>query len=117
MYLNGIQIQGISNGDLIKVNGLESAKLYPNTQPNSRIALFDENDDIFYVVTTDASNYKSSIKRYRFYEESIEDANDAKYVTKEEFNGLKEMITGVQQSVQQFIAKQSEYIGSDGVCG
>ena len=33
---------------LEKVNGMESAKAYP-TSPNSMVALFDANDDVFYL--------------------------------------------------------------------
>ena len=33
---------------LIRVNGLDSAKAYP-TNPNSTVPLFDSNDDIFYI--------------------------------------------------------------------
>lgn len=37
--------QHASGNQLIRVNGMESAKAYP-TQPNSMYALFDENDDV-----------------------------------------------------------------------
>ena len=33
---------------LDKVNGIESAKAFP-TSPNSMVALFDANDDVFYI--------------------------------------------------------------------
>ena len=85
---------------LAKVNGMESAKAYP-TQPNSMVALFDANDDVFYVKTTDASNFPT-IKRYRFYEESEEKLQNEKYVTIEEFNRFKEeMLNGQQSSLHK----------------
>ena len=90
---------GIGSNDLPKVKGIESARQFP-TQPNSRVAIFDEDDDVFYVIATDASNFKS-IRRFRFNEEPIEVAYDNKYVTKEEFNSLKEAIDNVQQLIQQ----------------
>ena len=83
---------------IIKVNGIESARAYP-TQPNSMIALFDANDDIFYVKTTDASNYPT-IRRFRFVEESEEAARDEKYVTVEEFNKFKEEMLNGQQFIR-----------------
>lgn len=87
------------NQDLTKVNGIESVKVFPTT-PNSRVAVFDSEDDIFYIIQTDAGNYKT-IRRFRFNEEPIEAVNDAKYVSKDEFNSLKEMIEDVQHSIQQ----------------
>ena len=35
---------------------------------------------MFYVIETDQTGYKSSIGRYRFNPEPIEDVNDKKYV-------------------------------------
>ena len=92
----GLQIQP---QDLLKVKGIESARMYP-TQPNSRVALFDEDDDVFYIIRTDSSNFKSEVRRYRYIEEPIESSNN-NYVTKDEFNSLKEEIGNVQQSIQQ----------------
>ena len=39
--------------DLIRVNGIEGARMYP-VQPNTRIALFDANEDVFYIKCADA---------------------------------------------------------------
>ena len=80
---NPVSYTQSQNDGLIQVNGMDSARAYP-TQPNSRVALFDSNDDVFYVKTTDASNFPT-IKRYRFFEESEEQVNNDKYVTIDEF--------------------------------
>ena len=96
----GYNIGQLPGKDLPKVKGIESARQYP-TMPDSRCAVFEDDDDVFYLIETDSSNYKSSIRRFRFAEESIEDANDAKYATKEDFNLLREAINNVQQSIQQ----------------
>ena len=96
----GYNIGVMPGKDLPKVKGIESARMYPTT-PNSRDVVFEEDDDVFYLIETDSSNYKSNIRRFRFYEESIEEANDAKYATKEDFNSLREAINNVQQSIQQ----------------
>ena len=82
---------------LPKVNGMESAKAYP-TAPNSVVALFDANDDVMYVKSTDASNFPT-IRRFRFYEESEQKAEESKYVTIEEFNKFKEEVLNAQQFV------------------
>lgn len=106
--LYGYNIGMLPNQDLPKVKGIESARMYP-THPNTRIAVFDETEDVFYVISTDSGNYKS-IQRFRFMEEPLEVANESKYVTKEEFNTLKEMIDNVQHSIQQ-LANRNQYSG------
>lgn len=92
--------------ELEKVNGIESAKQYP-MQPNSRVALFDMNEDIFYVKQTDASNFPT-IRKFRFYEELEQPAqapqvDSPQYVTMDEFNALKEEINNGQQSIWEAI--------------
>jgi hypothetical protein len=106
--LYGYNIGSIPGQDLMKVKGIESAKMFP-TRPNTRTAVFDENDDVFYVISTDAWNYKT-IQRFRFVEEPLEVANESKFATKEEFNTLKEMINNVQHSIQQ-LSNKSQYSG------
>lgn len=98
MYNNPINY--MAGNDLIKVKGFENVKFYP-TKPNSRECVFDADEDVFYIVTTDANNFKTSIRRFRFTEEPIESVYDSKYATKEDLNSLKEMIGNVQQSIQQ----------------
>lgn len=101
--LYGYNVGMLPGKDLPRVKGIESARMYP-TAPNSRDVVFEEEDDVFYLIETDSSNYKSNIRRFRFYEESIEEANDAKYATKEDFDSLREAINNVQQSIQQLTA-------------
>lgn len=102
----GYNIGQLPGKDLPKVKGIESARMYP-TAPNSRDVVFDEDDDVFYLIETDASNYKANIRRFRFTEESIEAANDAKYATKADLLNLQEAINNVQQSIQQ-LSKQKQ---------
>ncbi len=85
--------------DLEKVNGIESARQYV-MPPNSRVALFDINDDVFYVRETDASGFPT-IRKFRFVEESETalPADTNQYVTYEEFNKFKEEILNGQQSI------------------
>lgn len=70
--------------ELPMVNGYESAMRYP-MQPNSRIALFDANEDIMYIKQTDASGYPI-ITKYRFSKVEDKSQNDVQYVTLDEFN-------------------------------
>ena len=92
--------------DLIAVHGIEGAKQH-SMRPNSRVALFDVNDDIMYIKQTDSNNYPS-IKIYRFTEiidEPVEQPH--KYVTIEEFNKLKEELLNEQQSIRESTATAS----------
>lgn len=79
-----------------KVNGFESAKAF-QTQPNTEVVLFDANEDIFYIKTTDASNYPS-IRAFKFTEIKNPGNPEAdNYVTKEEFDRFKkELLDGKQ---------------------
>lgn len=44
--------------NVVRVTGLEGARAYP-MQPNSSVALFDDNEDVFYFKTTDGAGYPS----------------------------------------------------------
>ena len=97
----GMQQQAQTNSQLIQVNGIESAKAYPTT-PNSTVALFDTNDDILYIKSTDASNFPT-IRKFRFKEESLEvqAQPSVQYVTLDEFNKFKEEILNGKQFVSE----------------
>ena len=93
-------IRQVSQGvDLYRVRGMDGAKQFP-TQPNSRYALFDEDEDVFYVKVTDQNNYPISLKRFCFIEEEEPDPNTPQYVTMEEFNRFKEDVLNGKQSVR-----------------
>lgn len=92
--------------DLIAVHGEEGAKQY-SMRPNSRVALFDVNEDIMYIKQTDSNNYPT-LKTYRFVEvvnEPVEPPQQ--YVTIEEFNKLKEELLNEQQSIRESTAAAS----------
>lgn len=92
--------------NMIKVNGIESAKAYPML-PNSMAALFDSNEDIFYLKTTDSNNFPS-IRVFKFEEVKEEIQNGTKYVTVEEFNKFKEeMLNGKQHIRKQWNGPKS----------
>ena len=48
--------------------GIDGVKQYP-TVANASYAIFAEDDDVFWVKTTDKNNYPVSLRRFRFYEE------------------------------------------------
>lgn len=90
--------------ELIQVTGLEGAKAYP-LAPNTEVALFDGNRDVFYLKRTDAGGYPT-IEAYEF--KPLQEAaptQQPEYVTRQEFNELKEMIANGKQSVPAVAAE------------
>lgn len=95
---NGLQGQIKS---LTRVNGLEGAKAF-QVMPRETVALFDGNDDIFYVKSADDGGFPT-IKAYRFSEIDLTGAKPTNdYVTKSEFEELKKE---VQNYAEQFVSK------------
>lgn len=95
-YLNS------QTNNLIRVTGIEGAKAY-QMNPNSSVALFDNNNDIFYVKTTDGAGFPT-IRAFKF--ESIENNTEkTEFITREEFENLK---SEVESYGKQFVQRQSE---------
>lgn len=83
--------------DLLQTSGMDGARSIV-TRPSSRIAVFDKNDDIFYIISTDVNNTKT-VGRYRFYEEAEPKPEDI-FASKAEIRELKGEIADVQQSIR-----------------
>ena len=85
---------------LIQVTGMEGAKAYP-LAPNSVAALFDADRDVMYIKRTDAGGYPT-IQAYQFspVQEAAPSAQP-EYVTREEFNELKEAVLNGKQPVRK----------------
>lgn len=106
-----------SNVSDYPVNGIESVKSYPMT-PNSRVILFDANEDIFYCKETDVSNYPT-IRIFKFEEVKTPEAKSSEYVTLNEFNKFKEEVLDGQQHIREHIeslnrpsTQDNEYTGA-----
>ena len=84
---------------LLRVHGMEGVNAYPLNSPNSMVALFDEDEDIFYIKRTDAANVVS-VRKFRF-EEIIDDKPTEKYVTIDEFNKFKEELLDGKQLIRR----------------
>ena len=95
-----------NRGELIRVTGFDGAKAY-QMPPNSSVALFDSNEDIFYVKTTDGAGFPT-IRAFRFTPmETQTPAND--FVTREEFERLRqEVLSYGKQFVPNEETQQSE---------
>ena len=83
---------------LIRVTGMEGARAY-QMPPNSAVALFDDGQDVFYVKTTDGAGFPT-IRAYSFQPmEQAQAMGASEYVTRAEFEQLKEMIMNGKQPV------------------
>ena len=83
---------------LIRVTGMDGARAY-QMPPNSAVALFDGGQDVFYVKTTDGAGFPT-IRAYSFQPmEQAQAMSSTEYVTRAEFEQLKEMIVHGKQPV------------------
>lgn len=87
----------VAGDQVIPVNGDEGANQFP-MMPNSRVPLFDANEDICYIKSTDAGGH-AVVKKYIMTPEPEEVA--PQYVTMEEFLKLKEELLNGKQSVSE----------------
>lgn len=72
---------------LVSVTGIEGAKAY-QLPPNSSMPLFDQDNDILYLKTTDSAGYPT-IKQFAFKPmEQVHEAPKADYVQRSEFDAL-----------------------------
>lgn len=96
---SNLQFIPTAGDQLRSVNGVEGAKQFP-LAPNSRIALFDVNEDIVYIKTTDAGGYPS-LRAFRMAEINDAPKTDPQYVTMDEFMKFKEELLNGKQSVSE----------------
>ena len=85
-----IPTQQVQPVDLIRVTGIEGARAYP-VPPNSTVPLFDADRDVLYVKSTDAGGFPT-IRAFAFAPLQDTQQQQPEYVTRQEFNALKEMI-------------------------
>lgn len=88
--------------NLIRVNGLEGAKAY-QMSANSTVALFDANNDLMYVKSTDGAGFPS-IRTFTFSElqEEPKAEQNVDYISREEFEEFKkELMNNGKQPIQR----------------
>lgn len=85
--------------NLIRANGINGAKAFQLNSPNSSVVIFDENENVFYLKTTDNSCFPT-LRVFDFTERNIN--QDTEYITKSEFNQLLKEI----QYVKRYISEQ-----------
>lgn len=92
----------IQTQNLIRVNGIEGAKAY-QMSANSIVSLFDANDDIMYIKSTDGAGFPS-IRTFSFTEvkEDNKPAQQVDYISREEFEEFKkELMNNGKQSISR----------------
>lgn len=83
---------------LIRVPGLDAVKAY-GMPPNSSIPFFEEDNDVFYVKSTDGAGFPT-IQKFNFSPADEPTAAPPRdYITRAEFEELKEMLKNAQQPV------------------
>lgn len=97
-----------SYDNLIRVTGIEGARAY-QMPPNSTAVLFDGSQDIMYVKTTDGAGFPS-IRQFLFT--PMQDKPKAQfssdlYVTRKQFEELKEMIQNGKQPIRKSAKQDS----------
>ena len=88
--------------NLIRVNGIDGAKAY-QMPANSTVALFDSNEDVMYVKSTDGAGFPS-IRTFSFTEKvNVEGKSpDVEYISREEFEEFKkELMNNGKQSISR----------------
>ena len=97
--------------NLTRVTGIEGARAY-QMLANSTVALFDNNEDIMYIKTTDGAGFPT-IRTFTFKEVvNSQDKQTNDYVTREEFNTvmkqIKELLVKPEQPVDSEVSKKEE---------
>lgn len=99
---------------LIKVTGIEGAKAY-QMPPNSAVPLFDADNDIMYVKTTDGAGFPT-IRAFSFQPIESPVQQDQQYVTRTEFENammkLREAMSDGQQPVRKSTRKPATTDGA-----
>ena len=100
----------ISGDQLIKVTGNAGVNALANAMDaNSRVAAFDANDDILYVVTTDGAAYPT-VQAFRFspYVQPGPEP-DKEPVYRDEFDSFKNELREAMENVKQLIQNKPSH--------
>lgn len=101
-YYNQQNYQQEQAQNLIRVNGIDGAKTY-QMPANSTVALFDSNEDIMYIKTTDGAGFPS-IRTFNFVEikQNEKSSTSQDYISRKEFEEFKkELMNNGKQSISR----------------
>lgn len=91
--------------DLKTVSGTEGARSYIR-RPSTRDVVWDKDENYFWIRETDMNGNLLHADRYS-YQPDPEPKPEDLFVTKENFNELKEEISDVKQSIQKLLSLQT----------
>lgn len=114
---NQFQNYSIRQESITRVTGEEGAKAY-QMAPNSSAALFDGNEDIFYLKTTDGAGFPT-IRKFKFEEiqaKTPEPAEESDYITREEFEQFRDEIRNYGEQYIQKSAETEQRRTESGLC-
>lgn len=96
--------------NLIRVNGIDGAKAY-QMPANSTVALFDCNEDIMYIKTTDGAGFPS-IRMFKFEEvnEITKSEEKQDYISRKEFEEFKKEL---MNNGKQYISRSKSNLTTD----
>ena len=102
------RMMGINVTDLISINGRAGADAFRLDAPNSRVALFDANEDIFYIKATDGAGYPT-VKAFRFNEitDTATSTVPGDFISREEFDKFKTDLEEAMRNVQQSVSRNA----------
>lgn len=98
--INGLSPALMSGAQLNKAKGIEGARSF-QTGMNSTVPIFDEDEDVFYIKTTDTFGNITSLRKFNFTEEIQLPPIDNRYATVEQLTEFKEEILDAIKSIQQ----------------
>ena len=91
------------------VNSAESADAY-NLPPNKTAVLFNQNNDEFYIISSDASGSRT---RNDFTFKAKARNGKSEYVTRAEFRELKTMVESLSNNKQKYPKKDATGVTED----
>lgn len=89
------------SGGLIRVTGMDGVNAF-QMMPNSRVALFDDAKDVFYIKTTDGAGFPT-VKTYGFTELEEDKAPPVEYISRNEFDDFKNSLEEAMKNVEQLV--------------
>lgn len=105
-----------SNGNYFYVNGVEGAKAFLISQPNTTTVLFDSDSADFFIKSTNMQG-QATLKRFEYKEKPLNDNDNTKqnqpinmddYVSKKEFEAFKNQFTKPTPIQQQMNTLKTE---------
>ena len=102
--------------NLRSVSGIDGAKaLASGMPPNSKDTAFDANEDVFYLISTDAGGFPT-ISEFEFFPKKRKEdpAASVEYATKEDLEALRDEISAMKHPAASKSARTARRAADDG---